>query len=156
MSFTVLIPARLASTRLPRKPLAEIAREFNLALRSVGPVDAALRRPDGSAEAPLAGGDATIQGIFRSEPGVDNEAIRLPRDSGYVWFDVKKIDPSREQGFDEVKAQVETQWRTEEVATRLSAKARELVERLDKGEAFDAAHYDTERAERYRRREGFY
>ena len=25
MSFTVLIPARLASTRLPRKPLADIA-----------------------------------------------------------------------------------------------------------------------------------
>ena len=128
---------KIEDQRAAAKPLAEIAREFNLALRTVGPVDAALRRPDGSAEAPLAGGDATIQGIFRSEPGVDNEAIRLPRDSGYVWFDVKKIDPSREQGFDEVKAQVETQWRTEEVATRLSAKARELVERLDKGEAFE-------------------
>ncbi len=68
----------------------------------------------------------------------DNEAVRLPRDAGYVWYDVKKIDPSREQGFDEVKAQVEAQWRADEVATRLAAKARELVERLDKGEAFDA------------------
>lgn len=129
---------RIEDQRAAAKPLAEIAKEFNLALRSVGPVDAGLRRPDGGTEAPLPGGDATLQAIFRSDSGVDNEAIRLPRDGGYVWYDVKKIDPSREQSFDEVKAQVETQWRADEVATRLSAKARELIERLDKGEAFDA------------------
>ncbi len=129
---------RIEDQRAAAKPLAEIAKEFNLPLRSVGPIDASLRRADGGTEPALPGGDATIQGIFRSEPGVDNEAIRLPRDAGYVWYDVKKIDPSREQGFDEVKAQVEAQWRADEVATRLAAKARELVERLDKGEAFDA------------------
>ncbi|HEY5796535.1 MAG TPA: SurA N-terminal domain-containing protein [Bosea sp. (in: a-proteobacteria)] len=129
---------KIEDQRAAAKPLAEIAREFNLTLRSVGPIDNALRRPDGSVEQPLPGGDATVQAIFRSDVGVDNEAIRLPRDSGYVWYDVKKIDPAREQSFDEVKAQVETQWRADEVATRLSAKARELVERLDKGEAFDA------------------
>ncbi len=128
---------RIEDQRASAKPLADIAREFNLALRSVGPVDARLRRPDGTTEPALPGGDATAQAIFRSDVGVDNEAIRLPRDSGYVWYDVKKIEPAREQGFDEVKAQVETQWRDDEVATRLSAKARELVERLDKGEAFD-------------------
>jgi peptidyl-prolyl cis-trans isomerase D len=129
---------KIEDQRAGAKPLADIAREFNLALRSVGPVDAGLRRADGTVEQPLPGGDATLQAIFRSDIGVDNEAIRLPRDTGYVWYDVKKIDAPREQGFDEVKAQVETQWRADEVATRLSAKTRELVERLDKGEAFEA------------------
>jgi len=129
---------KIEDQRAAAKPLAEIAKEFNLPLRSVGPVDANLRRPDGSVEPPLPGGDATAQAIFRSDIGVDNEAIRLPRDTGYVWYDVKKIDPARDQSFDEVKAQVEAQWKAEEVATRLAAKARELVERLDKGEAFDA------------------
>ncbi len=38
----------------------------------------------------------------------------------------------------EVKGEVETQWRAEETATKLSAKARELVQKLDKGEAFQA------------------
>ena len=129
---------RIEDQRAGAKPLADIARELKLALRSIGPVDAGLRRADGTVEPPLPGGDATVQAIFRSDVGVDNEAIRLPRDTGYVWYDVKKIDAPREQTLDEVKAQVETQWRRDEVATRLSAKTRELVERLDKGEAFDA------------------
>ncbi|CAN5261338.1 hypothetical protein BH10PSE8_BH10PSE8_10330 [soil metagenome] len=129
---------KIEDQRATAKPLAEIAKEFSLALRSVGPIDNGLRRPDGTVEPALPGGDATAQAIFRSDVGVDNEAIRLPRDTGYVWYEVKKIEPAREQGFDEVKAQVAAQWRSAEVATRLSAKARELVERLDKGETFDA------------------
>ena len=94
------------------------------------------RRDAGRGRCPAA--TPPLQAIFRSDIGVDNEAIRLPRDTGYVWYDVTKIDPARERSFDEVKAQVETQWRADEVASRLSAKARELVERLDTGEAFDA------------------
>jgi peptidyl-prolyl cis-trans isomerase D len=128
---------KIEDQRASARPLAEIARELGLTLRSSGPMNAALGKPDGSHEQALPGGDATLQAIFRSDIGVDNEAIRLPRDSGYVWFDVTRIDPARERGFDEVKAEVETQWRADETAMRLSDKARALVERLDKGESFD-------------------
>ncbi|MFJ5368859.1 SurA N-terminal domain-containing protein [Bosea sp. CER48] len=128
---------KIEDQRASAKPLAEIAREFNLKLRNAGPMNATLARPDGSQEEALPGGDPTLQAIFRSDIGVDNEAIRLPRDTGYVWFDVTKIDPARERSFDEVKAEVEKQWRADETATRLAAKARELAERLDKGETFD-------------------
>ncbi len=129
---------KIEDQRASAKPLAEIATELNLKLRTAGPMNAGLGKPDGSREEALPGGDPTLQAIFRSDVGVDNEAIRLPRDTGYVWFDVTKIDPARERSFDEVKAEVETQWRADETATKLSAKARELVERLDKGESFDA------------------
>jgi peptidyl-prolyl cis-trans isomerase D len=129
---------KIEDQRASARPLAEIAKELNLTLRTVGPMNAGLGRPDGSREEALPGGDPTLQAIFRSDIGVDNEAIRLPRNAGYVWFDVTKIDPARERAFDEVKAEVEKQWRADESATRLSAKARELIERLDKGENFDA------------------
>lgn len=129
---------KIEDQRASARPLAEIAKELNLALRTAGPINAGLGRPDGSREEALPGGDPTLQAIFRSDIGVDNEAIRLPRNAGYVWFDVTKIDPARERAFDEVKAEVEKQWRADESATRLSAKARELIERLDKGENFDA------------------
>ena len=129
---------KIEDQRAAAKPLAEIAKEFNLPLRALGPVDASLRKADGTQEPPLAGGDAAVQAIFRSDVGVDNEAIRLPRDTGYVWFDLTKIDPARERTFEESKAEVEAQWRADEIATRLSARTRELVQRLDKGEAFDA------------------
>lgn len=128
---------KIEDQRASAKPLAEIAKELDLKLRTAGPMNAGLGRPDGSREEALPGGDPTLQAIFRSDIGVDNEAIRLPRDSGYVWFDVTKIDPARERSFDEVKAEVEKQWRADETATKLAARARELVDRLDKGESFD-------------------
>ncbi len=129
---------KIEDQRAAAKPLAEIAKEFNLPLRALGPVDSGLRKPDGTPEQPLPGGDATTQAIFRSDMGVDNEAVRLPREAGYVWFDLTKIEPGRERRFEEVRTDVEAQWRADEVASALSAKTRDLVAKLDKGEAFDA------------------
>jgi len=129
---------KIEDQRASARPLADIAKEFGLQLQAAGPMSANLTKPDGSQQEALPGAEATLQAIFRSDIGVDNEAIRLPRNTGYVWFDVTKIDPARERSFDEVKAEVEKQWRADETATKLSAKARELVERLDKGESFDA------------------
>ncbi|WP_089175506.1 SurA N-terminal domain-containing protein [Bosea sp. AS-1] len=127
---------KIEDERASAKPLAEIAKQFNLQLRNAGPMSQGMTKPDGSQEQALPGADATLRAIFASDIGVDNEAIRLPQNAGYVWFDVTKIDPSRDRGFDEVKGEVETQWRADETATKLSTKARELVQRLDKGEAF--------------------
>lgn len=129
---------KIEDQRASAKPLPEIAKEFNLALRTFGPADSSLGKADGTQETALPGGDATQQAIFRSDIGVDNEAIRLPNNGGYVWYDVIKIDPPRERSFDEVKAEVEKQWRADEVATRLSAQAREIVQKLDAGEKLDA------------------
>lgn len=127
---------KIEDERASAKPLAEIAKQFNLELRVAGPMSQGMTKPDGGQEAPLPGGDATLRAIFASDIGVDNEAVRLPQSAGYVWFDIAKIDPSRDRSFDEVKGEVATQWRADETANKLSAKARELVQRLDKGEAF--------------------
>lgn len=129
---------KVEDQRAAARPLPEIAKEFGLALRPVGPIDASLRRPDGSQAEALPGGDAARNALFQSDIGVDNEALRLPNNGGYVWYDVTKIDPPRDRTFDEVKAEVERQWRADETASKLSEKARELIKRLDAGEAFDA------------------
>ncbi|CAN7201979.1 SurA N-terminal domain-containing protein [Bosea sp. LjRoot90] len=129
---------KIEDQRASAKPLPEIAKEFGLALRSFGPVDSSLGKADGTQETALPGGDTTQQAIFRTDIGVDNEAVRLPNNGGYVWYDVSKIDPPRERNFDEVKAEVEKQWHADEVATRLSARAREIVQKLDAGEKLDA------------------
>jgi peptidyl-prolyl cis-trans isomerase D len=129
---------KIEDQRASARPLPEIAKEFGLALRSFGPADARLGKPDGGTEEPVPGGETTRTAIFGSDIGVDNEAVRLPNNGGYAWFDVTKIDPPRERGFDEVKAQVEAQWRADEVAKRLSERARELTQKLDAGERLDA------------------
>jgi peptidyl-prolyl cis-trans isomerase D len=51
---------------------------------------------------------------------------------------VTGIEASREKNLDEVRDQVAAQWREDQVAQRLSERARGLTERLEKGEAIEA------------------
>jgi peptidyl-prolyl cis-trans isomerase D len=75
---------------------------------------------------------ALAAAAFKSGIGVENEALRLPG-NGYAWFEVTGIVPARQKPFDEVKAEVLEAWRKDQIRTRLGAKARELVEQLNKG-----------------------
>jgi peptidyl-prolyl cis-trans isomerase D len=120
--------------RAGAKPLADIAREKGLTLVQVPAVDAnGLDKAGNPVNLPQK--DAVVKAAFASDIGVDNEALRTG--TGYVWYDVTGIEASREKNLDEVRDQVATQWREDQVAQRLSEKARGLTERLEKGEAFE-------------------
>ncbi|HEX2552385.1 MAG TPA: SurA N-terminal domain-containing protein [Microvirga sp.] len=123
--------------RASARPLQEIAREKGLALVQVPAVDRAGRDKSGSPVADLPERDTLLAAAFASDVGVDNEALRT-RAGGYVWYDVTGIEPPRERPLDEVRAEVEKQWREDEIGRRLTEKARGLVERLDKGDAIEA------------------
>jgi peptidyl-prolyl cis-trans isomerase D len=69
---------------------------------------------------------------FKSGVGVENEALRL-QGGGYAWFEVTDILKARQKPFDEVKAEVLEAWRTDQIRSKLAAKARELVEQLNQG-----------------------
>ncbi len=69
---------------------------------------------------------------FKSDVGVENDALRL-KSGGYAWYDVEDVIKARQKTFDEVKAEVEAGWRKDQIRTKLTAKARELVERLNNG-----------------------
>src|SRR5262249_56045787 len=66
---------------------------------------------------------------FNSDVGVDNEPISFR--GGYVWYDVLGITPPRDRTLHEVKDQVAARWREDEIASRLNAKATELVKKLN-------------------------
>ena len=121
--------------RAGAKPLADIAREKGLTLVQVPAVDANGLDKAGN-PVNMHEKDAVVKAAFASDIGVDNEALRTG--TGYVWYDVTGIEPSREKNLDEVRDQVASQWREDQVAQRLSEKARGLTERLDKGEAIEA------------------
>jgi peptidyl-prolyl cis-trans isomerase D len=73
-----------------------------------------------------------ITAVFSSDIGVDNDALSLPG-NGYLWYDVTGITPSRERPLDEVKDEVATRWRDDEIAKRLQAKVDEMVGKLKAG-----------------------
>jgi peptidyl-prolyl cis-trans isomerase D len=128
---------RIEDQRAGARPLAEIAAEKKLPLRAIGPLDANQRDKAGATLKDVPSAGELVQVLFRTEIGADTEPLRL-RDGGYIWFDVTAVEPSRERSFEEVKADVARQWLSEETTVKLAALARELVARIDKGEAIEA------------------
>ncbi len=128
---------KIEDLRASARPLADISRELKLPVLAVGPIDRTRQPAAGQPTPPVPALDQLVEAMFRADIGTDNEAVRT-RDNGYVWFDVTAIEPARERTFEEVKQSVAEQWRQDETSTKLRAKAQELTERLNKGEAFDA------------------
>jgi peptidyl-prolyl cis-trans isomerase D len=69
--------------------------------------------------------------VYGSDVGVENNAVQI--DAGYAWFDVTKIDPSRERTFEEAKEDILARWRAEEARKALDAKVDEALKQLRDG-----------------------
>src|SRR6185437_2176912 len=74
-----------------------------------------------------------LSAAFGSEVNGDNEPLTIPSNGGYVWFQVAAITPARDHTLDEVKDQVLTRWRDEQVGINLKAKSFEAVDKLKTG-----------------------
>jgi peptidyl-prolyl cis-trans isomerase D len=99
-------------------------------------VDRSGRDPSGKQVANLPHSGEVLAAAFASDVGVDNDPIAV--DDGYVWYDVTAITPAHDRSLDEVKSEVEARWRQDEVASRLKAKAADMLDKLKSGNAFDA------------------
>lgn len=129
---------KVEDMRASARPLAEIAAELKLPVTTIGPIDRTRQLPGRAAPPAIPALDRVVEAMFRADIGTDNEAVRTT-DNGYVWFDLSTIDAQRERTFEEVRELVTAQWRQDEIATRLQAKARDLVTRLNGGESLEAA-----------------
>jgi peptidyl-prolyl cis-trans isomerase D len=109
----------------------EAAQKLGLAAVTVDAVDRSGRSPNGQPAPNIPRGLEIVAPAFSSDVGVDNDPIQF--NGGYVWYDVLGITPSRERPLDEVKDQVETRWRDDQIITRLRTKATEMVSKLDQG-----------------------
>lgn len=120
---------KIEDARAEGKPLAEAAAALKLEARTVE-VDRSGRDPAGT---PVNIPDAQrlIAGAFSTDVGVERDPLQVQ--DGYVWYDVVGITPSRERSLEEVKGQVEARWREQEIATRLDAKATEILDKLSAG-----------------------
>jgi peptidyl-prolyl cis-trans isomerase D len=117
--------------------LVDSAKKLGLPVEEVT-FDRTGKAPDGKTVA-LSGVPVStlVDAAFKSDVGVENEALRLPS-GGYAWFEVQDIVKPRQKPVEEVKADVEAAWRKEQIRTKLVEKARELVARIEKGEAIAA------------------
>ena len=122
---------KIEDARVAGKSLTEAAKDVGLETRAIAAVDAQGLDPTGAA-VDLPEKALLLRSVFASDVGVDDAALQT-KDRGYLWFEVAKVDPARERTFDEVKDAVEKQWRADEVARLLGAKALDMVKQLDAG-----------------------
>ncbi|ETR75283.1 peptidyl-prolyl cis-trans isomerase [Afipia sp. P52-10] len=116
--------------------VAEAAQKVGLPVVTIEAVDRSGRAPDGGQVSGLPPGIDVVSAAFTADVGSDNDPLQLnrgPGDSGYLWYDVLGVTPSREQTLDEVKDRVLARWRDDEIDKRLRVKADTLVEELRKG-----------------------
>ncbi|MGD0023791.1 MAG: SurA N-terminal domain-containing protein [Xanthobacteraceae bacterium] len=116
--------------------LEEAAQKFKLPVVTNDALDRSGRDPAGNLVANLPRAGDVISAAFASDVGVDNDPIEA--DGGYIWYDVAGITPARDRTLDEVKSQVEERWRDDEIASRLKAKAADILDKLKNGSALDA------------------
>ena len=120
---------KIEDARAEGKSLAEAAANLKLEARTFE-VDRSGRDPTGQ-PANIPDAQRLLQMAFSTDVGVERDPLQFQ--DGYIWFDVAVITPSRDRSLDDVKDQVETRWREQEIATRLNAKATAILDKVKAG-----------------------
>ena len=115
----------------------EIADALKLKLVEVASTTSANKDPDGKTAFEHPDAKALIAAGFDSKSGGDREPVDLA-DGGYGWVTTLAPTPARQRPFEEVEAGVKSLYMTLERRRLVQELASKLIERLNKGEAFDA------------------
>ncbi len=127
---------KIEDARAGGSTLQEAAEKVKLPIVTYEALDRSGRDPKGEPVKDLPHAAEVINAAFGSDVGVDNEPVEA--DGGYVWYEVAGITPARDRTLDEVKPQVEERWRADETASRLKAKAADLLDKLKSGNSLDS------------------
>jgi peptidyl-prolyl cis-trans isomerase D len=123
---------KIEDERAAGSNLDEAAKKLKLPVRTVEAVDRSGRGPDGKPVSNLPDQADLLNAVFSSDVGVETDPIQIPG-GGYLWYEVVAVQPSRDRTLDEVKDRVEARWRDDEIASRLSTKASDMVDKLKSG-----------------------
>jgi peptidyl-prolyl cis-trans isomerase D len=123
---------KIEDARVSGKSLGEAAKSLGLDARAIPATDANGLDKSGSAVEGLEDKADLLRAVFASDVGVDDQPLAT-KDRGFVWFEVTKVEPARQLSFDDVKDRVAAQWRDDQIAKALSAKAVEMAQKLDAG-----------------------
>ena len=127
---------QIESAQDERASFADIASRFKVDLATTAPIDHDGKAEDGK---PLDGIDdpaRLAKAAFDSDVGNQNDPIAL-NNGGYIFYNVEKVLAPRDRSLDEVKADITARWKSEQARKQLADKSKDLVARLQKGEAFD-------------------
>ncbi len=125
------LQGKMEDERAGGASIAEAAQKLGLTAVTIDAADRSGRMPNGQLVANIPRGLDVVSQAFNSDVGVDNDPIQYQ--GGYVWYDVLGITPSRERNLDEVRDQLESRWREDQISSRLRTKAAEMAKKLETG-----------------------
>ncbi|WP_377288715.1 peptidyl-prolyl cis-trans isomerase [Rhizobium sp. SG2393] len=128
---------RIEDLRSQGTPIKEAAQQMKLNYVEVPAIDARGNDKDGEPVTTLPQAQDLLSEIFKSDVNGETQAVTLGRD-GYVWFDVLDIEPARDRTLAEARDRVIADWTAEQQRAALAARAKELEERVKKGETLQA------------------
>lgn len=129
------VQEKVEDERLGGATLADAARKFKLVPRTFEAVDRNGRGPDGNPVPGLPQATEVLPAVFAADIHGEHEPLRV-QGGGYIWYDVDEIKPARDRPLDEVKDDVVTRWRDAEIASRLKAKAAQMLDQIKGGKSF--------------------
>ena len=118
------------------KSLQEIADTLKLRFTEVPATDRTGKAPDGKPALDQPEWQTINRAAFSAGAGIDREAIELQ--DGYAWIDLAGTTPERQKPYEEVQAEVKTQWLDAETKQALAAAAQVIVDKVNAGTALDA------------------
>ena len=127
---------KIEDARAGGASLEDAAQKLKLPVVTYDAIDRSGRDPAGKPVENFPHAAEVVNAAFATDVGTDNDPLEA--DGGYIWYDVTGITPAHERTLDEVKSQVEAQWRDDEVASRLKAKATEILDKLKNGGTLEA------------------
>jgi peptidyl-prolyl cis-trans isomerase D len=127
---------KIEDERLGGATLTDIAKKLNLRTRTIESIDRSGQDIEGKPVADLPPGVELLTAVFRADVGSDNDPLQIAKGGGYVWYEVAEIKPARDRPLDEVKDELVTRWRDDQIAARLKTKAEEMVGKLKAGTPF--------------------
>jgi peptidyl-prolyl cis-trans isomerase D len=129
------VQEKIEDERLGGATLSDAARKFNLVPRTIEAVDRNGNGPDGKPIPDLPQAADVLPAAFAADIHGENEPLRA-QGGGYVWYDVEDVKPSRVRPLEEIKDEVTTRWRDDQVASRIKAKATQMLDQIKAGRPF--------------------
>lgn len=124
---------RLEDERAAGDTLADAAKKVQLTPRIIEAIDATGKLDDGTQLTDLPESARLLREVFDTAEGVETDPIPIGS-SGFVWYDVQGIELQRQKTLDEVREQVIEEWKGDEIAAGVQAKAEEILKRVDEGQ----------------------
>ncbi len=121
--------------------LEEVARNYDLTLRTIPAIDGGGRDVDGNAVPDLPGGQALVTAIFESDVGLENNPIAAGQ--GYVWYAVTSVSAPRDRELAEVRDSVIAAWKADETQERLAERAEAIRDQVASGDSLAAIVAET-------------